>query len=209
MIRPIYDIADLSPRDKIMGYLTSTRKDKLVLTDHEQQYVLQIDYADDIMRAHPSFIDKQFINMIMEKFGVSHSTARNILFDARYIHGTTQKTIKSYERMLLTAQLKQVVEEAMNPKPIYDSEGEILVKPPERNLAAAIRAIEIISKINGLDIKDDENEGEENQPQTIIIRPMFRPKDLGVELPENIEQLVDNLRKKTVMLERAENMSND
>ena len=63
--------------------------------------------------------------------------------------------------MLLTAQLKQVVEEAMNPKPIYDSEGEILVKPPERNLAAAIRAIEIISKINGLDIKDDENEGEE------------------------------------------------
>lgn len=111
--------------------------------------------------------------------------------------------------MLLTAQLKQVVEEAMNPKPIYDSEGEILVKPPERNLAAAIRAIEIISKINGLDIKDDENEGEENQPQTIIIRPMFRPKDLGVELPENIEQLVDNLRKKTVMLERAENMSND
>ena len=94
MIRPIYDIADLSPRDKIMGYLTSTRKDKLVLTDHEQQYVLQIDYADDIMRAHPSFIDKQFINMIMEKFGVSHSTARNILL----MHATStalRKTIKA------------------------------------------------------------------------------------------------------------------
>lgn len=205
----LYDIVeDLSPRDKILSFLRATRKDRIVLTDTEKKYIEIIDYADDIMRAHPSFNEKQLCSMMVAKYDIGYTSARNYLHDAKYIHGTQQKTVKSYERILLTDFLKKVIDEAMNPTPIKDSTGEILRMPAERNLAAAIRAVEIISRINNLENFDDEENGKEEGSGTTIIRPAFNPEILGVELPENIDELISRLRKTSDTLRKAENMLN-
>lgn len=203
----VYDmVEDLSPRDKILSFMRSTRKDRILLSDSEQQYMVQVDYADDIMRAHPHMRAKELQNMICQKFpDISASHARNVLMDAKYIHGTTQQPVKAYERQLITQMLYKVYEEAMNPKGIFDSQGEMLRPPAERNLAAAARALEIIAKINKLDTEEEEN-GANAGDGVIVIKPVFKPEVLGVALPENIDALISNLRDRTSIHRNANNM---
>lgn len=203
----VYDmVEDLSPRDKILTFMRSTRKDKIVLSESEQQYMMQVDYADDIMRAHPHMRTKELQNMICQKFPeVSASHARNVLLDAKYIHGTTQQPVKAYERQLITQMLYKVYEEAMNPKGIFDSQGEMLRPPAERNLTAAARALEIIAKINKLDTEEEETAANQGDG-IVVIKPVFKPEVLGVELPENIDALISNLRDRTDVHRKANNM---
>lgn len=175
-----------TPRDKIMSYLKSSRKGDIYLTPAEQEYMLRIDYVDDIIRNNRTYRDKEYINMIVEKFDVSASTARNLILDCKYIHGSTSKQVKTYERSIMTDCLWELYDKAKRM-------GEI---------KHAVSALELIAKINGYD-KQEEEESEDGCPKTIIIRPVFAPETLGVPNPDNLPALIDNLRNRTMVHKKA------
>jgi hypothetical protein len=175
-----------TPRDKIITYLKSSRKGELFLTQSEMDYMEQLDYCDNMIRAHRHLRDKHIINMVVEKYQVSVSTARNLVLDTKYVHGSVSKPVKAYERQIMTDTLWQVHTKAMENK----------------EYKAAVNALELIAKINGLD-KEDESNGEDDGVKNIIIRPTYAPETLGVPNPENVDALVENLRRRTKALKQA------
>jgi hypothetical protein len=177
----IFEIIEAaSPRDKILAYLKSTRKHKITLTEIELEQVQKLDYADDLIRNHPAAREKELINMMMEKYEISSSQARNILVDARYVHGSIAKPVKAYERMRVKEFLWKIA--------IHASGNE--------DFKVAIQAADLIARLDGLDKPDDEIPDDE-QGGVHIIRPAFAPETLGVKLPENIDELVAELRSRT------------
>lgn len=172
-------IENASPRDKVLTYLQSSRKGDVYLTETEQQYMDRLDYADDIIRQHPGSRDKELINMLVEKYAISVSAARNLLFDARYVHGSMAKPVKAYERQLLSGFLK----------------GLMYKEAEKGNIKNALAAADLYARINGLD-QPDEEEVEQSTGVTIV-RPAFTPEALGVPLPDNIDELVQQLRTTT------------
>lgn len=178
----IFEIIEAaSPRDKILQYLQSSRKGNIHLTEIEQAHVLKLDYADDLIRAHPAASDKMLINMLIEKFTISASQARNILMDARYVHGTLSKPVKAYERMRMKEFLWELAEKAKK----------------ALEFKAAINALDLIARLDGLEEHEEDEYGEEEQGGVTIVRPAFAPETLGVKLPENIEEMVAQLRART------------
>lgn len=185
-LQKIIDVFEnASPRDKILQYLTSSRKGDLYLTDQEMRYMEMLDYADDIIRSHRTKRDKEHANMIVEKYGVSLFVARNIVLDAKYVHGSTSKPIKSYERQIV----------------IGETWALYKVAKDKNDLKNALAALDLISRVLGLDQHDDEQANEE--PKTIIMRPVFAPETLGVPNPENVDELVAEIRKQTNALKKA------
>ena len=183
-------IEEASPRDKILQYLKSSRKGDIMLTEVELRYIERLDYADDIIRAHPALRDKELVNMILTKFGdeFSSSTAYNLRLDARYIHGSMAKTVRSYERNRITQCAWELFDKARN----------------DNKVSIALDALDLIAKINNLDNFDlDDNEAEEQTKGPVIIRPAFAPETLGVELPENIEELILQMRSKAKKIKNA------
>lgn len=172
-------IENASPRDKLIGYLQSSRKADIHLTSAEQEYMDRLDYADDIIRQHPASRDKELINMLVDKYVISVSAARNLLLDARYVHGSAAKPVKAYERRLLSDFLK----------------GIMYKEAKDGSIKNALAAAELYARINGLD-QPDEEEVEPNTGITIV-RPAFTPEALGVPLPDNVDELVKQLRSTT------------
>ncbi len=172
-------IENASPRDKLLAYLQSSRKGDIYLSATEEEYMEQLDYADDLIRQHPTAKERELQNMIVERYAVSLSKARNLLHDARYVHGSMAKPVKAYERHLLSDFLKGIMHSSK-------AKGEFKI---------AIAAAELYAKINNLDAPDEETPAE--QGGTVIIRPAFTPESLGTPLPDNIDELVANLRRKT------------
>lgn len=177
---------DASPRDKIISYLKKTRKDRIELTSIEVRYMEQLDYCDNIIRNNRTMRMSEYINMVMEKYGVSISTARSLILDAKYVHGSLSKPVKAYERQIMTEVLWELYERAKNAAEF---------KP-------AVSALELIAKINALD-KEDEDAGDDGEAKHIILRPVFAPETLGVPNPDNIEELVAALRSRTKQLKQA------
>jgi len=175
-----------TPRDKIITYLKSSRKGELYLTQAEMDYLEQLDYCDNMIRAHRHLRDKQIINMVVDKYQVSVSTARNLVLDTKYVHGSVSKPVKAYERQIMTDTLWSLYTKAQENK----------------EFKAAVAALELIAKINGLD-KEDEGTGEDDGVKNIIVRPAYAPETLGVPNPENVDELVENLRKRTKVLKKA------
>lgn len=179
-------IENASPRDKILSYLTSSRKGDVYLSASEMEYMEQIDYVDDIIRNHRNMRDKEYINMITEKYGISLSKARNLLLDCKYIHGSTTKPVKTYERSIMTDCLWELYTKAKG-------NGEI---------KHAIAALELIAKINGYD-QADEEQVNEDESRVVIIRPVFKPEILGVPNPDNLDELVFSMRKRIAIHKKA------
>ena len=166
------------PRDKILNYLKSSRRNDMVLEESELRYVEQLDYVDNLLRNNRELYQADYIRMIMEKFCVSRSTARNLILDAQFIHGSMSKQVKAYEKEIMTKYLW----------------GRIKVWEEEKKDKFIVAALDLIARINGLDKPDDATNEEESQ--NVIIRPAFIPETLGVPLPENIDELIENLRRR-------------
>ena len=173
----------LSVRDKIMGYLKASNKADIFLTEKEEEYMVMIDYADDIIRAHPGSKEKDYVNMLMAKYDIHVSKARDLLNDTRYIHGTTQRPVKAYERARLNEYLWKIMDHC------YSKE----------KFKEAIQAGDLLYKLNGLyDMNDEEQLAEpEHGSGPVVLQPAFAPETLGVPLPENVDELIQKLRSRT------------
>jgi hypothetical protein len=171
---------DESLRDKYIAFMTSNRRVDIRMTEAEERAMERIDFADDLMRNHPTKNPKEFVKMVAEKFDITAWQARNDINDAMYIYGTTLKPVKAYERMLMKEKLLAVYDKA---------------KGDTKTLSSALYALELLIKIGGLDKPDEDEEEREARPTEINIS--FKPELLGVELPQNVDELVKQLQART------------
>ena len=170
-------IDDLGLRDKITAYLQSNRKADIMLSDAEVQYMERVDYCDDVLRSY-SGSQKELVEMVRTKYDITAVHAKKLLQDAKYIHGSTSKPVRQYDRARFTEIL-----------------WDIVLKKKGMEPEVAMKAIELIMKLNKLDdVSLDVEPEDESSRGTVIIKPVFKPELLGVTLPDNIDEVIAKLR---------------
>lgn len=186
MSKTIDIIDELTPRDKVVAYLQSSKKGEIHLTEQELTYMEKLDYCDDVIRAHAGS-DKELINMVAHKYDITTVHARKLIQDARYVHGSMAKPVRIYERMRINEILQQIILKRQNTDP-----------------EMALKAIDQYVKLNRLDDTSlDVEMAEETGAQVMVIQPVFMPELLGVELPENIDEVIKKLRQQTAIHKKA------
>lgn len=184
-------IPDISARDKMLLYMQGRRHGSLELTNDEQLYSERLEFCDNIIRAHPGARNTELADMVAGKYDISHSHAKKLLQDAKYVYGSASKPVRQYERMRINEILWKIIDKAQATNP-----------------EVCLKAVEIYNKVNKLDDFTLDTEGEEETgAKTIIVRPVFAPEQLGVELPENVEDIVKQLRERTRVHQKAINQA--
>lgn len=166
----------LTERDKIIAYLQDDSGGQ-ILSKKEQELLERYDYADNLIRSYKS--DKKIVAMLVSKFKYSKITAYRDIKNAKYVHGSVCKVEKEYWRDLL---IKSIIETMAMAKAKKDFKALAMC---HANLYKAV----------GLD-KDDSQAIPFEHLQQHIINITYSPNLLGVEPIENLEEVINELKKK-------------
>lgn len=166
----------LTERDKIVAYLQDDTGGQM-LSKKEQELLERYDYADNLIRAYRS--DKNIVAMMVKKFKYSKITAYRDIKNAKYVHGSVCKVEKEYWRDVL---IKSIIETMAMAKSKKDFKALAMC---HANLYKAV----------GLD-KDENNAINFEHLEQHIINITYSPNLLGVEPIENLEEAINELKKK-------------
>jgi len=179
------EIQKNSTYERIHNHLFDT-KEKTKLSDHEFFVKQRVQFAFIKKLDNPSIRDKELVKYLMEEFGISMSVAYSDINAAEVIHGNVRKANKDYVRMLVTENLKYII----------NTEKERLGNDPEYSTKDFISSLNTLSKAHNLD-KEDPNlpNWSELQPPTIEPTNDVTILDLKLIDDEGISKLRDKYLK--------------
>lgn len=182
--RPVYE--------RIYKHLfDTTEKTKLTQSDFSVKERVQSVFIKKL--DNPTIRDKELVKYLMETYGISMSVAYEDINAAERIHGNVRKANKDYVRMLVTENLKYIIEVEKS-RITNDEKNEYSTKE-------LIQAITSLSKAHNLD-KEDPNLPNWNEIQPPIIEPTDDVTILDLELvdDEGIQRLREKYLGKMKML---------
>jgi hypothetical protein len=83
------------------------------LTPTQREILMRANFADNIIMTHPHWKDKEVINDIMAKFGVSYYTAFYDLQNAKLLFGSKHFEHKPFWRHFIIEQAREGIERAL------------------------------------------------------------------------------------------------
>jgi hypothetical protein len=172
---------DWDIRDKYMAFIKSGRLMNTDFTQKEIDAIERIDFIDEFMRQHPTMNPNDFANELVQRFCISKQQAYIDIQNAMFIYGDMMRPVKSYERRLMCERLNAIYTK------FHDN---------AKTASTALYALELMIKLMKLDEPDEEEDPRHQRPTEINFG--FYPEQLGVKLPENIEQLLKDLQARTL-----------
>jgi hypothetical protein len=136
------EIKKNSVYERIHKHLFDT-KDKTKLSEFEYGVKQRVQAAFIKKLENPTIRDKDIVQYLMKEFGISMSVAYTDINAAEVIHGNVRKANKDYVRMVVTENLKYIIE----------TEKDRIAADPENKYPTKdyITAISILSKAHNLD----------------------------------------------------------
>lgn len=199
MDRPVYD--------RIYQHLFDDKDDsRLSARDYRVKERMQAAFIKKI--SHPTIQDKNLAKMLMDQFGISLPQAYNDIAAVERIFGDVRKSNKEYIRMIVTENMKQVVDvelKRLRDSMSFDKDGN-LIKAGEYSQKDLISALATMAKVNNVD-KEDVNTPNWSEIQPPIIEPT---DDITVlDLEDIPDENVNKIRERYLARAKQIKLSNE